>query len=120
GRIGAVWVAKRADGAILLERRPDRGLLGGMLGFPGTDWDARGGQPSGKPPLAANWRQALGNLRHTFTHFHLQLTVFVALAPMDALPERGHFLPQDSFAPTDLPTLMRKAHDLGVSALLSD
>jgi A/G-specific adenine glycosylase len=38
----AVWLSpmsrRRADGAVLLERRPDRGLLGGMLGWPGTVW----------------------------------------------------------------------------------
>lgn len=46
-RHGTVWVARRDDGAWLLERRPDRGLLGGMLGWPGTAWDIR---PYAPPP----------------------------------------------------------------------
>ena len=37
-RRGTLYLARRADGAFLLERRPDKGLLGGMLGWPSTDW----------------------------------------------------------------------------------
>lgn len=37
-RHGVVYIAKRVDGAFLLETRPDSGLLGGMLGWPGSEW----------------------------------------------------------------------------------
>ncbi|MEW2914413.1 A/G-specific adenine glycosylase, partial [Leisingera sp. JC11] len=37
-RQGIVYLAESADGTWLLERRPDKGLLGGMLGWPGSDW----------------------------------------------------------------------------------
>ena len=37
-RYGHVYIAQSSDGAFLLERRPDKGLLGGMLGWPGSDW----------------------------------------------------------------------------------
>ncbi|MDE3121750.1 MAG: A/G-specific adenine glycosylase, partial [Paracoccaceae bacterium] len=53
-RFGIVYLARRSDGAWLLERRPDRGLLGGMLGWPGSDWSAA---PTPAPPLAADWRE---------------------------------------------------------------
>ncbi len=105
-RQGVVWVLRRADGAVLLERRPERGLLGGMLGFPGDAWDGAGGEP----PLCAPW-QAVGEVRHTFTHFHLVLAVQSATA--DGNPERGQFV--TDFRPDDLPTLMRKAWDLATS-----
>ena len=42
-RSGTLWIARRADGAWLLERRPARGMLGGTLGWPGTAWESRGG-----------------------------------------------------------------------------
>ena len=42
-REGLLWIARRSDGAMLLETRPERGLLGGMLGWPGSDWDGGGG-----------------------------------------------------------------------------
>ncbi|KPQ21662.1 MAG: hypothetical protein HLUCCA24_01000 [Rhodobacteraceae bacterium HLUCCA24] len=51
-------------------------------------------------------------MRHTFTHFHLRLALRTALVPMDRAPERGAFLPQEEFRPSDLPTVMRKAFDL--------
>ena len=104
-RQGQVWIARRADGAVLVETRAAKGLLGGMLGFPGTGWDGT----SLKPPFAADWSEA-GQFRHTFTHFHLDLTVLLADVPQGASPERGEFLGANSFSPADLPGLMRKAH----------
>ena len=109
-RQGQVWVARRADGALLLERRADKGLLGGTLGFPGTGWD---GSDLG-PPVLADWR-VLGLVRHTFTHFHLVLEVLVATA--QAEPDRGSFLGPNAFRPDDLTSLMRKAHDLAFPPL---
>ena len=106
-RMGMVWIARRSDGALLLERRPDRGLLGGTLGFPGAGWDGAGGEP----PLDALWRD-MGTIRHSFTHFHLDLAVHFAEVVAPATPKRGEFLGMNLFSPQDLPTLMRKAHDL--------
>jgi A/G-specific adenine glycosylase len=114
-RQGTVWIARRSDGAWLLERRPDSGLLGGMLGWPGSDWAE--GPVQDTPPLAADWRDIGAEVRHTFTHFHLRLAVRVACALPDTLPDRGAFLPAAAFRPSDLPTVMRKAFDLAQSAL---
>jgi len=109
-RHGIAYLARRADGAWLLERRPDSGLLGGMLGWPGTDWTA--GPPAEAPPLDADWRDPGGEVRHTFTHFHLRLALRVADVPRTARTARGEFLPAARFRPSDLPTVMRKAYDL--------
>lgn len=103
-RQGVVWVALRPDGAVLMENRPPRGLLGGMPGFPGDGWDGNGGDA----PLQADWRLA-GAVRHTFTHFHLELEV--RLARTEAEPVRGAFVPRLAFEPGNLPTLMRKVWD---------
>jgi A/G-specific adenine glycosylase len=116
-RQGTVWIARRDDGAWLLERRPERGLLGGMLGWPGTDWD--GSQGVGEPPLHAPWIEG-GEVRHVFTHFNLILSVRVATVPRNALAARGNFLPPQDFRASDLPTVMRKAFDLARSALPPD
>lgn len=82
-RRGIAYALINSKGEILFERRPEKGLLGGMLGLPGTEWI------SGEPPLSASrtsapqageptrWRRA-GTVTHTFTHFHLELDVMVA------------------------------------------
>lgn len=106
-RQGAVWIARHPNGAWLTERRPDRGLLGGTLAFPTEGWD---GTTQG-PPMEADWAH-LGEVRHTFTHFHLVLQVFTAQTAGN--PNRGTFEP--SLRATDLPTLMRKAHNLAAQA----
>jgi A/G-specific adenine glycosylase len=106
-RRGFVYVVMNAAGDVLLERRPDKGLLGGTLGFPGSDWSEA---PTPTPPLAADWVESPMEVRHTFTHFHLILSVHVARADTDGLT------PRDTFRPADLPTLMRKVWDAAQSA----
>lgn len=111
-RTGTLWLARRSDGAWLLETRPERGLLGGMPGFPGDGWDGAGGPA----PLDLDW-QPVGEVRHTFTHFHLILTLLAAPAPPGTNPRRGSFADPRTFRPQGLPTLMRKAHDLAAGVL---
>ncbi len=116
-RHGIAYLARRRDGAWLLERRPDRGLLGGMLGWPGTDW---GEAPVAAPPVPADWSDPGGEVRHTFTHFHLRLAIRTAIVPLETEPNTGVFLPPEEFRPADLPTVMRKAYDLAAEALAMD
>ena len=109
-RQGVLWIA-RSGGAMVLERRPERGLLGGMWGFPGDGWDGAGGPP----PIDAPWQEQ-GEVRHTFTHFHLILRLLVADLPAGADIRRGTLVPREAFRPGDLPTVMRKAWDIAASA----
>lgn len=108
-RLGLVYVARREDGAWLVETRPPQGLLGGMIGFPGSDWSDA---PAPAPPAQAEWQDIGAEARHTFTHFHLRLTILSATLPLDASPLRGHFVPAAEFRPAALPTVFRKVHDL--------
>ena len=109
-RYGVVYLGQRADGAWLVETRPEKGLLGGMMGWPGSEWvDAT---PNPAPPCVADWRVVGGEVRHTFTHFHLVLQVLAADLPAETHPERGFFLEKHAFRPSDLPTVMRKAYNL--------
>jgi A/G-specific adenine glycosylase len=117
-RRGIAFVGLRTDGAVLLERRPDRGLLGGMLGWPGSDWAET--EPVSTPPAPGSWQPIPGEVRHTFTHFHLRLSVMAARLPLDTTPGRGDFLPCAAFRPASLPTVMRKAHDLASAAFADD
>jgi A/G-specific adenine glycosylase len=111
-RFGIAYVGRREDGAWLLETRPETGLLGGMLGWPGGAW---ADTAHDLPPVAADWRDIGTEVRHTFTHFHLRLGLRVAHLPASCAPERGAFVTH--LRPSDLPTVMRKAHDLARSVL---
>jgi A/G-specific adenine glycosylase len=109
-RRGAAFVIV-SDGEILLRRRPERGLLGGMDEVPNGDWReaaaAAGCDPLAEAPIAAAWR-ACGRIRHVFTHFALELEVFRA-DPPDRPAIAGRWAPIDALADAALPTLMRKA-----------
>lgn len=113
-RRGIVYVARREDGAFLLERRPDHGLLGGMLGWPGSKWSEF---PENKPPCEAEWISLPGEVIHEFTHFRLILAVRAARLASDVFVNCGDFIPETVFDPSALPTLMRKAYSEAVMAL---
>lgn len=99
-RRGYVYLAKNgAD--YLLETRPAKGLLGGMLAFPTSDWSET---PLPAAPFDARWRDA-GEVRHTFTHFHLTLKVMATAQRGN--PDRGAWSRLD---PKALPTVFAKAH----------
>ncbi|MCG7520630.1 A/G-specific adenine glycosylase [Ruegeria sp. Ofav3-42] len=108
-RFGHVYIARRIDGALLLERRPDKGLLGGMLGWPGSEWSET---PAEFPPFPADWQMLPGEVRHTFTHFHLILRIWSAPLPSESDRDDLIVMDKHAFRPSDLPTVMRKAYDL--------
>ena len=103
-RHGFAYVAFRHDGAVLLEKRPDKGLLGGMLCWPSSNWVE--GEPKFAPPFQADWVEVAGEVRHTFTHFHLKLKVLVARSVADG--SNYHFIKRSEFFSSNLPTVMRK------------
>jgi A/G-specific adenine glycosylase len=116
-RRGATFVAVRADGAVLLRERPLHGLLGGMLETPSSPWEEA--EPDGNSarryaPVAADWRKLPGLVEHTFTHFHLQLSVYRAEVGQDAQPKRAAeperclWLKPRALADAALPSVMRK------------
>jgi A/G-specific adenine glycosylase len=110
-RRGIVFWLMAPDGSILLRRRPPEGLLGGMMEFPSTEWrEAAWSLDEAAPssPLAAKpWKELPGLVRHTFTHFHLELTVAAGRTPAQAAV-RGVWCPLEQLESQALPTLMRK------------
>jgi A/G-specific adenine glycosylase len=116
-RHGVAYLVRREDGAMLLETRPPNGLLGGMLGWPGSDWVE--GTPEPDPPIAADWQDPGLEVRHTFTHFHLKLALRLATVPLGTAPDRGTFVARQEFRPSALPTVMRKAFDLARDHLVT-
>lgn len=117
-RKGAAFVVLRADDSILLRTRPPQGLLGGMVETPTSAWE-----PDYEPsramldaPLEARWRRLPGVVRHVFTHFPLELTVFFAKVPKnEPAPADMRWTPRQQLHEEALPGAMKKvlAHALG-------
>lgn len=113
-RRGLAFVLARRDGAILLRKRPAKGLLGGMDEVPSSAW--REGllveaDALAEAPVPARWTILDGLVRHTFTHFHLELAVARATATTGRLAELAPgttWWPLDRLAERALPTVMRK------------
>jgi A/G-specific adenine glycosylase len=109
-RHGVVFWTMRADGAVLLRRRPESGLLGGMMEVPSTDWRAepwRDGEALASAPVKAQWRSLDGVVRHGFTHFELDLSVLAGRVNGPAA-KTGIWCPVDRLSDHALPTLMKK------------
>lgn len=109
----AYWI-ERADGAVLLRRRPEKGLLGGMMEVPSNEWGAVLPDGHSSAPVKARWRKLPGMVTHTFTHFHLELTVVKAVVARAVLADSRWVVRKD-LSGEALPTVMRKvvAHVLG-------
>lgn len=114
-RRGAAFVAVRADGAVLVRTRPPEGLLGGMTEVPTTVWSHDFDEHSALhhvPRFGAsrsNWRRVPGVVTHVFTHFPLELAVFVA-AVTDGLeaPAGTRWIAREDVASAAFPNIMRK------------
>jgi A/G-specific adenine glycosylase len=109
-RRGVAYVLMRGN-AVGLVRRPDKGLLGGMLALPTSDWGERPAAGSGAP-AKADWRPA-GQIEHVFTHFSLTLEVMRA----EGAAEELIWTPVDEAA-RGLPSVFLKALRQGLNGLL--
>ena len=108
-RRGIVFWTQRDDGAVLLRRRAENGLLGGMMEFPSTPWRAKSwgvAEAKSLAPARGRWHRLPGIVEHTFTHFHLELAVLSARIDESAI--EGTWSLTEAFGDHALPTLMKK------------
>ncbi|MCK6418881.1 MAG: A/G-specific adenine glycosylase [Alphaproteobacteria bacterium] len=108
-RYGRAYWIENIRGEILLHRRPEKGLLGGMTGLPSTDWDKKGTAFSAFPDLEDYQLRAY--VRHSFTHFDLHLDLARAAAPRGwRIREPGFFwVARTDVMEHALPNVFRKA-----------
>jgi A/G-specific adenine glycosylase len=119
-RRGTAFVALRADGRVLLRQRPEKGLLGSMTEVPGSEWahdfdDAQALKAAPRFPGKTKWRKLPGVVSHVFTHFPLELTVFIAQFPRATpAPKGARWVRLNDLPGEALPSVMRKvlAHAL--------
>ena len=116
-RYGAAFLALREDGHVLLRKRLDKGLLGGMLEIPSTAWqdDVQPAKLSlASAPVTAEWWSVPGIVVHTFTHFRLEMTVYRAIVPVSADltfwadPARCRWVARRDLDAAALPSVMKK------------
>ena len=118
-RRGLCFWMTRSDGAILLRRRPEKGLLGGMMEIPSSPWQHDAGDIGAAKHhapgamLRTRWTPVVGMVSHTFTHFYLELELHMATIPDKRAETVGrdkgivwaHLDDLDNYA---LPSVMRK------------
>ena len=117
-RHGVAFWLTRADGGVLLRRRPEKGLLGGMTEIPSTPWRRAPwsfAEALGAAPALAEWLPLPGIVRHGFTHFQLELAVVAAVGTAD-----GIWSPVELLGDHALPTLMKKIIRHAISTLATD
>ena len=112
-RRAIAFVAINDRGEVFLHRRPDKGLLGGMLAFPETGLSSKQNDVTldqTAAPFAANWILLDEPVLHVFTHFALEMKI--CLARIETPPPRGAISLATGYwavpRPADLPSLMRK------------
>ncbi len=106
---------------VLLRRRPDKGLLGGMMEVPCYGWDLAAAPHNTDAPASARWIEA-APVKHTFTHFQLEMRVYAAAAVQgqeadDARDFGGEWAALPGLPQYALPSIMRKAVAAGLEAL---
>jgi len=115
-RYGTMFWAER-DGQVLLVRRPDKGLLGGMRALPTGPWsEVRSGLEGA--PVPGDWRLLDRRVNHGFTHFNLEVTL--AAARIDGQTGAGEWWPIARLDSAGLPTVFAKAARAMGSGLCGD
>jgi A/G-specific adenine glycosylase len=113
---GAAFVARDGGGAVYVVRRPEKGLLGGMLQPPLGEWRTEfpdRDRALNEAPFRGAWKKRPGIVRHGFTHFELELEIYAA--QFRGRPNgEGFWLDSAQVETAALPTVMRKviAHAL--------
>lgn len=107
-RHGHAFIIRHPEGRVFLRQRGPKGMLAKMTETPGSDWtDA---QSAVAFPFIGDWRN-MGEVNHTFTHFHLTLTVWSITA--DSPLDEGWWADETRLDSEALPSLFRKVLKTG-------
>ena len=122
-RKGVAFLALSSDGHVLLRKRPESGLLGGMLEVPSSEWRENAvtyEDAADAAPVPGNWAAIPGVVVHIFTHFRLEMRVYRSVvSPKKPGGKRGadgcQWVARRDLDRVALPSVMRKiiAHGLG-------
>ncbi|MBV8536775.1 MAG: A/G-specific adenine glycosylase [Alphaproteobacteria bacterium] len=106
----AVAFVLRQGDTVWLRRRPDDGLLGGMLEAPSTPWRSEACSAATArrlAPVTAKWTKA-GRVVHGFTHFIIEFDVWTAEAADGGAPDEGRWYSPSDLGRAALPTMTKR------------
>ncbi len=112
-KFGFVYWVQDSEGRVLLHRRPSKGMLGGMVGLPTSEWVERKKKrgvkhlENLKDLTFAEKRQSV---HHSFTHFDLELGLKCAIS-VNALKTQDDYFwcDENELKTIGFPTLFSKA-----------
>ncbi|MEE8371627.1 MAG: A/G-specific adenine glycosylase [Sphingomonadales bacterium] len=117
-RRGRAYFLHSGDEALLV-RRPDKGLLGGMLCLPSGSWLEHEVELGNGAPVDGDWVDLEERVSHSFTHFHLSLSVATLALPLEAERPEGEWVRMEEILKAGLPKVMEKAVSLALASLES-
>lgn len=103
----AYWIEH--NGKILLERRPDSGILAETLGFPVSDWNSK---TLSHIKHFHEIEETGQSIFHTFTHFDLELHLCTASLSDAHLTENQQYYPANAPVFNGLPSLFSKVYKM--------
>lgn len=107
-RLGHAFIFYTKSGQIFVEKRAEKGMLGGMLGLPTSDWDKAGNVVD----YNIKSTRKIGIVRHIFSHFTLHLTVkskCITADEIKILKRKGQFVELSEIDKAGLPSVFLKA-----------
>lgn len=114
-RYATAFYLETHNGKIWLQKRPETGLLAGMMEIPSSPWveDTPKDISCAESPFPTlGWSLCQGEVKHTFTHFHLIVSVWKAVTNEFPLKSGDWYLSKD-LKDLALPTLMKKILKVG-------
>jgi A/G-specific adenine glycosylase len=117
---GYLYLIRNGAGDVLLERRPETAMMGGMSAFPTSAWEP-GWEGIAHPEfleLQAPGQQL--SVHHGFTHFDLELRLHHARVREKAsVPANLFWVPAGDLEDQGFPTLFKKAFKLWQQELIA-
>ena len=112
-RYGYVYWITNNDDEVLIHKRPDKGLLGGMYGFPTTQWQENKTATVHLEFLAnKKMKKKKEIVKHVFTHFNLHLTIYSMIIDKESFSEAFSWVDENKIDQVGLPTTFDKVRKL--------
>jgi len=120
-RYGYVYWITNEEGEVLIHKRPEKGLLGGMMALPTSEWknDIKYAAVDTLSFLSDSFlsdnvvEDYKAHIEHVFTHFHLTLYLQKAvISDCKEIPPSYKWLCVEEVSASGMPTVFQKARDL--------